>query len=125
MILKAKIKFKVIIVIFLLSFTLLTYSQDTISPDNAINHIGENGTVCGIVASAHYATRTKGQPTFLNLGRPYPNHIFTALIWGSDRSKFSAPPEVYYRDKKICVTGIIKQYRGIPEIIVSDPSQIK
>ena len=125
MILKARFKIKVIVVIFLLSFSWPTYSQVTISPEDAINHIGANSTVCGVVASAKYSIRTKGQPTFLNLNRPYPNHIFTVLIWGSDRSKFSTPPEQYYSNKKICVTGTIKQFKGIPEIIVSDPSQIK
>jgi hypothetical protein len=125
MILKAKFKIRAIIVILFLSFTFPAYSQITISPEEAINHIGEKGTVCGVVASATYSARTKGQPTFLNLNRPYPNHIFTALIWGSDRSKFSVPPEQNYRNKKICVTGTIKQFRGVPEIIVNDPAQIK
>jgi hypothetical protein len=113
------------IVILFLGLTTTAYSQVNTTPEDAINHIGEKGTVCGTVASAHYAVRTKGQPTFLNLDRPYPNHIFTALIWGSDRSKFSEPPEQYYKNKKICVTGVIKKYKGIPEIIVSEPSQIK
>jgi len=27
--------------------------------------------------------------------------------------------------KNICVTGLIKEYKGKPEVIVSDPTQIK
>jgi hypothetical protein len=46
------------------------------------------------------------------------------LIWGSDRSKFGAP-EDSYADKHLCVTGQIKSYRGVPEIIAYDPSQIR
>ncbi len=80
--------------------------------------------VCGYVASAHYSVRTRGQPTFLNLGHPYPHEDFTVVIWGPDRSRFSAAPEVLYRGKKICVTGRIVGYRGKPEIVVHDPSQI-
>jgi hypothetical protein len=125
MIFKIKFRINILIVVLLLSIAAPAYSQVTISPEDAINHIGENGTVCGVVASAHFAGRTKGQPTFLNLNRPYPSHIFTILIWGSDRSKFPGSPELYYNHKKICVTGTIKQYKGIPEIIVRDPSQIK
>jgi hypothetical protein len=49
---------------------------------------------------------------------------FTVLIWGSDRGKFGAP-ETVYQDRDICVTGQIKQFRGTPEIVVSDPKQIK
>jgi micrococcal nuclease len=47
------------------------------------------------------------------------------VIFGPDRSKFPDAPELYYKNKKICVTGTIKQYKGVPEIIVTDPSQIK
>jgi len=56
-----------------------------ITPEEAAGHIGENATVCGVVASAHYAQRSRSQPTFLNLGKPYPAQIFTAVIFGSDR----------------------------------------
>jgi antitoxin HicB len=47
------------------------------------------------VASTIFAAHSKGQPTFLNLDQPYPTHIFTALIWGSDRPKFGQPEETY------------------------------
>jgi hypothetical protein len=95
-----------------------------VSPTEAHKYIGKVKTVCGKVTSATFAARTKGQPTFLNLDQPYPNQVFTIVIWGSDRKKFSNAPEVLFRDKVICVTGKIKAYRGKPEIIVDDPSQI-
>jgi hypothetical protein len=90
----------------------------------AREHRGENATVCGNVASTRYAPSTKGQRTFLNLDKPYPNQVFTALIWGSNRSKFGRP-KVEYHEKRICVTGKITEYRGVPEIIADDPAQIK
>jgi hypothetical protein len=80
--------------------------------------------VCGMVASSKFASQSKKQPTFINLDKAYPNQIFTIVIWGSDRGKFPEPPEDYYQGKKICVKGMIKAYRGKPEIIVNDPSQI-
>jgi hypothetical protein len=46
------------------------------------------------------------------------------LIWGSDRPKFGDPEEAH-RSKRICVTGKISDYKGIPEIIAYEPSQIK
>jgi micrococcal nuclease len=76
-------------------------------------------------ASAHFAAKSKGQPTFINLDKPYPNQVFTVLIWGSDRGKFEKPPETLYSGKEICVTGMVQSYQGRPEIIVKDPSQIK
>ena len=89
----------------------------------AKDHIGEQATVCGRVASTRYAATTRGKPTFLNLDKPYPNPIFTALIWGGDREKFGTPEEKF-RDKQICVTGKISQYRGGAETVVSDPQNI-
>jgi hypothetical protein len=95
-----------------------------ITAAQAKDHVGQRATVCGTVASARYAEKSKGQPTFLNLDEPYPKQIFTILIWGSDRSKFGAP-ENKYRGTRLCATGLIKLYRGVPEIEASDPTQIE
>ncbi len=97
--------------------------QLKISPAEAKNHIGEEATVCGNVASTRYASSTRGQPTFLNLEKPYPNQIFTVVIWGRNRAKFGNP-EIEYRAKRICVTGKIEDYRGVPEIEAKAPGQI-
>ena len=103
----------------------LTASAESakITARQAKDHVGEVQTVCGVVASTRYAERSKGQPTFLNLDEPYPNEIFTILIWGDDRSKFGAP-ESKYRDANLCVTGKISSYRGTPEIVATEPNQI-
>lgn len=99
-------------------------ASQSITASEARNHVGEMATVCGKVAGAHYAARTRSRPTFINLDKPYPNQIFTVLIWGSDRAKFGRP-ETEYRGKNICVTGRVKEYRGVPEIVVSNPVQIR
>lgn len=95
----------------------------TYKANEAIAHIGEDATVCGVVASAKYASSSKGEPTFLNLDRPYPNHVFTAVIWGENRDDFPYAPESL-DGKRICVNGTIKPYKGRAEIIVDDPDQI-
>jgi DNA/RNA endonuclease YhcR with UshA esterase domain len=94
-----------------------------VSPEDASSHVGETATVCGVVASAKFAANSRSQPTFLDLGKPYPNAPFTAVIFESDRAKFGTP-ETALRGKRICVTGVVSLYRGKPEIILSDPSQI-
>jgi DNA/RNA endonuclease YhcR with UshA esterase domain len=99
-------------------------AQQKLLPSEAKAHIGEPATVCGTVVSSRFAASTKGQPTFLNLDKPYPSHVFTVLIWGESRSKFGSP-ETEYKDKRVCVTGTITEYRGVPEIVVDDPKQIK
>ena len=64
----------------------------SLTPADARTHVGEHATVCGIVTSAKFASGTRRQPTFLNLDRPYPDHIFTVVIWGSDRAAFGRSP---------------------------------
>jgi len=100
------------------------HAQKKIPALEAKDHINESATVCGNVVSARFSASTKGQPTFLNLEKPYPNQIFTVVIWGSDRAKFGTL-ETEYKGKRICVTGKIENFRGVPEIIASDPQQIK
>ncbi|MFH0795506.1 MAG: hypothetical protein V2A65_00420 [Candidatus Omnitrophota bacterium] len=50
---------------------------------------------------------------------------FTAVIFRSDFHKFSSEPENYYYNKKIRVSGVLKEYKGKPEIIVKTPDQIE
>jgi len=98
-------------------------AQKKLSPAEAKEHVGETATVCGNVVSTRYAASTRGRPTFLNFDKPYPNQIFTVLIWGSDRSKFGTP-ETDYKDKRVCAAGKISEYRGVPEIVATDPKQL-
>ena len=90
----------------------------------AKDHIGEQAIVCGKVASIRFAATFRGKPTFLNLDKPYPNPVFTVLIWEENREKFGTPEE-RYRDKQVCVAGKITEYRGGPEIVASDPQNIE
>jgi len=90
----------------------------------AKDHVGDRATVCGKVASTHYAKNSKGEPTFLNLDEPYPKEVFTILISGSDRGKFGTP-ESEYRGLRVCVTGKITTYRGVPEIVAGEREQIE
>jgi len=92
-------------------------------PEDAVRHIGETATVCGVVASAMFEANVPDQPTLLDLGEPSPHAIFTAVIYGDNRSKFGTP-ETSLRGKRICVTGQISDYQGKPEIVLTDPSQL-
>lgn len=95
-----------------------------LSPESAAGHIGETATVCGVVASAEYEADEQNQPTLLDLGKPHPTAIFTAVIYGENRAKFGTP-ESSLRGKHICVTGQISDYQGKPEIVLTEPSQLR
>jgi len=117
------IRYKIAGIVLALAQVAAAQTTGTLTPQQAAAHIGETATVCGIVASTNYASRSKGEPTYLNFERPFPNQIFTVLIWGSDRPKFGEP-ENKLMGKRVCATGIIKEYRGKPEIVATDPRQL-
>jgi len=98
-------------------------AQQKLTTTEAKEHYGELATVCGEVVSARYSSTSNGEATFLNLDKSYPNQIFTVVIWGEHRSKFGKPEEDY-RGKRICITGKITAYAGLPEIVATDPKQI-
>jgi hypothetical protein len=96
---------------------------ESVSPEDAVRHIGETATVCGVVASAKFEANAHSRPTLLNLGKSYPHAVFTAVIYGDNRSKFGTP-ETSLHGKRIRVTGQISDYHGKPEIVLTDPSQL-
>lgn len=96
-----------------------------VSWSDAARHVGQRVEVAGPVVGTAYAASSRGQPTFLNVGRPYPDRDrFTVVIWSENRAAFDGAPEVMYRGKSICVSGTVELYQGSPQIIVRSPSQI-
>jgi micrococcal nuclease len=90
-------------------------ATDPITPADAKSHIGETAVVKGVVAQV-----TKGaKAVFLNFGGKYPDNIFTAVSFNLPFSALSA-----FEGKTVTVSGTIKDYKGKPEIIVSNLGQI-
>jgi micrococcal nuclease len=75
-----------------------------------------------IVEGTIVSTHNTGTVCFLNF---HTNYYFAAVIFACDFSGFSDPPEAYYLGRTVYITGIIKEYKGSPEIIVKTPDQIK
>jgi len=85
--------------------------------------VGRVATIVGPVASTKYASSSNGSPTFLDIGRPYPNEGLTVVIWSENRASFGRP-EVKYARRAICVHGLVGSYLGVPEIVARSPNQI-
>lgn len=94
--------------------------EDVISWKDAAEYYGQIKTVEGTVV----LTNNIGKACFLNF---HPNWkvYFTAVIFASDFHKFPPNPEDYYLFKKVRVRGLIKEYKGKPEIILKSPTQIE
>lgn len=88
----------------------------------AKNYYKEEMLVEGKIVNTY---RSKTNTVFLNFEKPYPNQCFTGVIFSSDQKKFIASPETYYLNKTVRIRGEIKEYKGKPQIILKDPSQIE
>ena len=113
---------KLLILTFITLFSSYAFSQTKINVEDAAKHVGDTVSVCTKVFGTKYFD--KSQMTFLNLGAAYPNSPLTIVIFGKDLPNFKVAPETAYADKDICVTGVIKEFKGKVEIIVSQPSAI-
>ncbi|MBU7047110.1 MAG: thermonuclease family protein [Theionarchaea archaeon] len=76
-----------------------------------------------IVEGTIVDTFNSGTVCFLNFDTNY--QYFTAVIFASDFPGFPFIPEDFYLGKKVQIIGIIKEYKGSPEIIVKTPHQIR
>ena len=93
---------------------------ETISVTDVGTHVGQTATVEGVVSGVHTA---RSGVTFIDMGGPYPNNIFTGVIFKGDATSVGDVSGL--TGKKVDITGMIKSYKGKPEIIVKSPDQIK
>lgn len=112
---------KVTLFIVVVLFTAqIVQAADVVNWQDTAKYYGQTKTIEGTVV----ATKCTPKVCFLNFDQNW-KESFTAVIFASDLSKFPANPDTHYKDKKIQVTGKIKEYKGKPEIILKDKSQIK
>jgi len=111
--------------IIIAALVCIAFAQEqSIASDKAIDYVGEYVTVCGEVVSAHFASRSRGKPTFLNIDEPYPRQTFTVVIWGNNRNKFGGNPENTLLWKDVCVTGRVEIFRGVAQVTAKSSDQI-
>jgi DNA/RNA endonuclease YhcR with UshA esterase domain len=90
-----------------------------ITPAEAAKHVGElvivQGTIDQIVLTVNLTTH-------INFGGRYPNHVFTATILKARQPYFSGVKE--YEGKVAQVRGVVRLYRGKPEIVLEESDQL-
>ena len=113
--------------LFLLLFTVCLTQvacTQTVPLDSIAKYDGKTVTVCSKVLGTH-VTQGEKKTTYLNFGKPFPDNTFTVVIFENDLANFKYIPSDYLKDKKVCITGKVKIYKGKPEMIVSSEEQIK
>jgi endonuclease G len=103
----------------------IDFGKGQVATSQARYFIGDETTVCGVVVATRYKPNGKADPNYLNLDKPFPDVIFSTIVFGKDRINFTYKPEEYLLNKKICVTGRVGDYQGTPQIIVTGPHQIE
>lgn len=114
--------FLVTLIIALSSFGVS--AQEKIKIEDVSKYVGKQVTICAKVYGVKFLDKSKSQPTFLNVGGEYPNSPLTIMIEFKNRANFTPVPEELYKDKEICVTGEVVEFKGKYEIIVSKPAEI-
>lgn len=93
---------------------------------SAIQNVGKLRTVCGKVQSTYINSNSASQRIYLNMGREYPNHTFTGLIWySSNKDNFDGRPDKKYKKKNICISGVISSFNEKPQIQIDFENQIE
>lgn len=92
----------------------------TVSPAEAVNHIGQEVVVQGQVSQIGSSERS--HTLFVNFGGRYPNHVFTAVIFSKNLQSF--PEARSWEGKVIKVRGKVQVYRGKPEIVLERAEQV-
>lgn len=106
------------IISFLFTFT--AYCQTTIPIDSAKEYVGKTVTVCSTV----FGTKALEKITFINLGAAHPKSPLTIVVMAKDYANFTTPPATLYANKKLCVTGEIKEFKGKIEIAITKPEDV-
>ncbi len=125
----------VLIVILIVGGSLLSRAQvdgsDFFCPTGlewteARGFVGQQGTFVGEVIGVTYVERSTSQPTFIHIGRPFPDPSrLTVVVWGQDRSRFPQRPEVAYSvGQELCITGEVSLFDGVVQIEVNVTAQV-
>ena len=118
-------KFLLITLLLLLLPSSQLFAQEdlVVSAAEAKDFIGQIAMVCGVVVDTHYAQTSSGRPTYINFEEPYPNALFTAVIWEKDRENFHFNPSSLL-GLDLCVYGQITRYKSKPQMKLVRPEQL-
>jgi DNA/RNA endonuclease YhcR with UshA esterase domain len=100
--------------------SLLSAEEPQIDLYEAPTHIGQSVSVSGLVVAVFVS---KAGNVFINFGDKYPNQTFTGWI-PAGTPLASDPSLQLLQGKTVKIIGVIKLYRGKPEIKIMAKDQI-
>lgn len=86
-------------------------------------HIGDSVRFCTKVYNTRYFESVANRPTVLDVNNSYANQT-NVVIWEQDRKNFPSAPEMLYKDKEVCITGVVQSLNNMPQIVIRNRDQI-
>jgi len=111
---------KIFVILFLIIVAFQAKSQTLVLAKDAKQYLGKTVTICDSV----YSTKAFEKINLINLGAAFPKELLTIVINKEDAAKFSAEPASMFLGNNICVTGVISEFKGKMQIVVTEPKQI-
>ncbi|MDQ0639645.1 DNA/RNA endonuclease YhcR with UshA esterase domain [Pedobacter sp. W3I1] len=111
---------KLSLLLLLIATAFYAKSQTLVLAKDAAQYVGKNVTICDSV----YSAKALDKLTLINLGGAYPKELITVIINKEDERKFPSEPSSMFIGNKICVTGVVSDFKGKKQILVTDPKQI-
>ncbi|MEH3114858.1 hypothetical protein [Pedobacter terrae] len=108
------------LLVLLIATAFYAKSQTMVLTKDVAQYIGKNVSICDSV----YGTKALDKLTLLNLGGAYPKELITIVINKEDERKFPSEPASMFMGNNICVTGVVSEFKGKKQIVVTDPKQI-
>ncbi len=82
-------------------------------------HLGRTVTIKGTVVH----TRNTGSVCFLNFAQDWQDKFYV-VIFTEALGNWDGPPEHYFLNQKVLVSGTVSLYKGRPQVRITDPRQI-
>jgi hypothetical protein len=94
--------------------------EGTVAAEEALSWIDTYQAVEFRVVGA----KDTGKVTFLNSHDPYAGHFYV-VVFASDYDRFAESPVHLFEGRCVVVQGTIEMYRGAPQIVLRDPSDVR
>jgi len=109
--------------IFVMFLSTLSFSQ-SVSLDSIAAYEGKRVTIFEKVEST-YQSKGEKKTTYLNFGKPYPDSLFSVVIFEASLKNFSYSPADYLKGKRVRITGVVKMYKGKPQFVITEEKDIE
>ena len=97
------------------------FCQTRIAAADASKHIGDSVSIEDKIYSAKVFDNGM---TLLNVGGKFPNHLLVLMIQPKVKALFTFKPEEQL-NRWVRMVGKITDYKGKPQIVISDPKQFE